>query len=90
MLTASEALERGAPLPYDPTRIVTPTLVIVGDWDTVTSPAECLLLFEQFASPTKRFVIISQAGHRMHLEKSRGQLFREVNAFLEEAVNAKD
>jgi pimeloyl-ACP methyl ester carboxylesterase len=90
MHTASEALDRGAPLPYDPTHIATPTLVIVGDWDAVTPPAECLLLFEQFASPMKRFVIISEAGHRMHLEKSRGQLFREVNAFLEETVNAKD
>lgn len=57
----------------------------VRSWDAVTSPSEGLRLFKQFAAPMKRLVLVSQAGHRMHLEKNRRQLYQEARAFLEGA-----
>ena len=83
MRVALEELEHSGKLPYDPTHITTPTLIIQGEWDAVTPAADSLRLFEQFASPLKRFVVVSQAGHRLHLERNRRQLYQEVRAFLE-------
>ncbi len=77
-------MSRLGKLPYDPGRITMPVLVIVGDWDEVTPPREGLWLFEHLASPLKRFVVLSQGGHRLHLERSRFQLYTETEAFLME------
>lgn len=83
MRVALDELERSGKLPYDPTRISTPTLIIQGEWDAVTPSSDSLRLFDQFAAPLKRFVVVSQAGHRMHLEQNRRQLYQEVRVFLE-------
>lgn len=69
-------------LPYDPARIAMPVLVIVGEWDEVSPPAQGQWLFAHLAAPLKRFVVLSQGGHRLHLERSRFQLYRETEAFL--------
>lgn len=82
MRVALDELEQSGKLPYDPTRIKTPTLIIQGDWDAVTTPSDGLRLFEQFAAPVKRYVVLSQGGHRLHLEQSRRQLYQEVRTFL--------
>ena len=75
-------IARTGRLPYEPAKIDRPTLVIQGDWDVVTPPSEGLWVFEHLASPLKRYVIVSRAGHRAHLEASRMQLFREIETFL--------
>ena len=75
-------IARTGRLPYEPEKIDRPTLVIQGEWDAVTPPAEGLRVFERLASPLKRYVIVSRAGHRAHLEASRMQLFREIETFL--------
>lgn len=82
MLAATAEVDRSGRLPYDPARIAMPVLVIVGDWDQVAPPAQGMRLFEQLASPLKRFVVLSQGGHRLHLERSRFQLYRETETFL--------
>jgi pimeloyl-ACP methyl ester carboxylesterase len=86
MMAALAEMNRLGKLPYDPARITTPTLVIQGEWDAVTPPGQGLWLFEHLASPSKRLVILSQGGHRLHLEQSRSQLYLEVRTFLLERV----
>lgn len=82
MRAAFAEMTRVRHLPYDPARIATPVLVIVGEWDEVSPPAEGIWLFEHLASPLKRFIVLSQGGHRLHLERSRFQLYRETEGFL--------
>lgn len=82
MRVAFADMVRIGQLPYDPGRVTVPTLVIQGDWDEVTPPAQGMWLFEHLASPLKRFVVLSQGGHRLHLERSRFQLYRETETFL--------
>ena len=83
MVAALDDIERSGKLPYDPARLLTPTLIIQGDWDAVTPPSQGLWLFERLGSPLKRFVVLSRAGHRVHLEQNRYQLYEEVRAFLQ-------
>jgi len=83
MVAALDDMRRLGKLPYDPARITTPTLVIQGEWDAVTPPSQGMWLFEHLASPLKRLVVLSQGGHRLHLERSRLQLYDEVRDFLQ-------
>jgi len=83
MMAAVDEMNQTRKLPYDPGKITSPTLVIQGEWDAVTPPSSGLWLFERIGAPFKRFVILSQGGHRLHLERSRLQLYQEVQAFLD-------
>jgi pimeloyl-ACP methyl ester carboxylesterase len=83
MMAAVDEMGRARKLPYDPGKLTCPTLVIQGEWDAVTPPSSGLWLFERIGAPVKRLVIISQGGHRLHLEKSRLQLYQEVQAFID-------
>ena len=82
-MAAVDEMNQTRKLPYDPWKITSPTLVIQGEWDAVTPPSSGLWLFERIGAPFKRFVILSQGGHRLHLERSRLQLYQEVQAFLD-------
>jgi pimeloyl-ACP methyl ester carboxylesterase len=82
MIAAFVEMHRNGRLPYDPHNITTPVLIIQGEWDAVSPPAAGMWVYERLASPLKRFVIISQAGHRAHLERNRWQLYRETESFL--------
>ena len=82
LFAAFADMRRLGQLPYDPHKITTPVLLIQGEWDAVSPPAAGLWLYERLGSPLKRFVIISQAGHRAHLERNRCQLYQETQGFL--------
>ena len=82
MNAAYDDMERLGQLPYDPKRVTTPVLVIQGEWDAVAPPSAGLWLFDRLGSPLKRFVVLSQAGHRAHLERNCWQLYRETEIFL--------
>jgi len=70
--------------PYDPARIKSPTLIIRGEWETITTDEDAHWLFKALSSaPIKRDVLINRATHVMHLEKNRYQVYREVQLFLE-------
>jgi pimeloyl-ACP methyl ester carboxylesterase len=70
-------------LPYDPSKITAPVLIVRGEWDTITRDADARWLFDALThAQLKRDVKISRATHVMHLEASRYQLYREVAAFL--------
>jgi pimeloyl-ACP methyl ester carboxylesterase len=83
MMAAVDEMNRTGKLPYDPEKITSPTLIIQGEWDAVAPPSTGLWLFERIGATFKRLVILSQGGHRLHLEKSRLQLYQEVQAFLD-------
>jgi len=82
MVAAAAEMHRLGQLPYEPDKVTVPVLVVQGEWDGVAPPAAGLWLYERLASPLKRFVIISQAGHRAQLEHNRWQLYRETESFL--------
>jgi pimeloyl-ACP methyl ester carboxylesterase len=70
--------------PYDPAKIKSPTLIIRGEWETITRDEDARWLYKALSSaPIKRDVRINRATHVMHLEKSRYQVYREVQVFLE-------
>jgi pimeloyl-ACP methyl ester carboxylesterase len=70
--------------PYDPAKIKSPTLIIRGEWETITTDEDAHWLFKALTgAPIKRDVVINRATHVMHLEKSRYQVYREVQVFLE-------
>jgi len=69
---------------YDPSKIKAPTLIIRGEWETITKDEDAHWLYKALTDvPLKRDVVISRATHVMHLEKSRYQVYREVQVFLE-------
>jgi len=82
LLAAFSETDRTGRLPYAPERILCPTLVIVGEWDEVAPPSQAFHLFRELGAPLKRLVVLSQGGHRLHLEASRHQLHREIEAFF--------
>jgi len=71
-------------MPYDPGLIETPTLVVRGSWDAVTTEADSIRFFHALTrSRGKQLSWISGGTHRMHLERSRFELFSAVEGFLE-------
>jgi pimeloyl-ACP methyl ester carboxylesterase len=74
----------GKPL-YDPAKITVPTLIVHAEWDQDLPTPMARAVFEKLtAAPYKRFVEIGEGTHTIIMEKNRMQLFREVQAFLEE------
>jgi pimeloyl-ACP methyl ester carboxylesterase len=81
---ADIAAARSGDFPYDPGRILAPTLIVRGEWDSVTTDTDARWLFDALiAAPVKRDVKIGRATHLMHLEEGRYHLYREVRCFLE-------
>jgi pimeloyl-ACP methyl ester carboxylesterase len=69
---------------YDPGKIKSPTLIVRGEWEAITTDEDAHWLYKALTNvPLKRDVVISRATHVMHLEKSRYQVYREVQVFLE-------
>lgn len=78
----STAAEAGR-LPYDPARVVSPTLIVRGEWDPWPTDADAQWLFGALENaPLKRDVKVGRGTHVMHLETSRFALYREVETFL--------
>jgi pimeloyl-ACP methyl ester carboxylesterase len=70
---------------YDPANITVPTLLIGGEWDADTPPYMAQEVFANLKNaPVKRVVMIGEGTHWVASEKTRLQLFREVQLFLEE------
>ena len=70
---------------YDPTAILAPTLLVVGEWDVITPPTMAQEIFKRLtAARNRRLVLLSEGSHFMSFEKNRMHLIREVQHFLEE------
>ena len=76
----------GKPL-YDPGLIRVPTFLAHAEWD---QDLPSYMLHAYFAKltnvPYKRYVEIGEGTHTVIMEKNRMQLFRAVQAFLDESV----
>jgi pimeloyl-ACP methyl ester carboxylesterase len=72
---------------YDPSAIRAPVLMVVGNWDVDTPAYMAQAILERLTgSPRKRLVIIGEGTHHLMLERNRGQMFREVQSFLDEEL----
>jgi pimeloyl-ACP methyl ester carboxylesterase len=70
---------------YDPAAITAHTLLIHGEWDQDTPGYMAQALFGLLShAASKRLVIIGEGTHTVIMERTRLQLFREVQLFLEE------
>lgn len=70
---------------YDPSSILAPTLLIVGEWDGITPPTMAQELFKKLTSAKyRRLVMLSEGSHMLSVEKNRMHLIREVQSFLDE------
>ena len=72
--------------PYDLADIAVPTLIVRGEWDSLSTDADAAWLMNSLTgTPTKRDVKIPRGGHLMHLESARTGLYRAVGDFLQES-----
>ena len=72
---------------YDPAEITVPVLITVGEWDHDTPPALVQTIFPLLVnSPGKRLVQLAEGTHHMMFEKNRLELFKTVQAFLDEGL----
>lgn len=74
---------------YDPAGIRVPTFLAHAEWD---ADLPSYMLYAYFArltsAPYKRYVEIGEGTHTVMMEKNRMQLFRAVQQFLDEPLDA--
>lgn len=69
--------------PYDPSRIKAPTLIILGEWDSVATEDGAARLFALLTGTShKKRIVIGRGTHILQLESGRFMLYREVETFL--------
>jgi len=70
---------------YDPAKITAPTLLVQAEWDRDAPPYMAQALFPLLVnSPGKRYVMLAEGTHTIIMEKNRLELFKAVQAFLDE------
>jgi pimeloyl-ACP methyl ester carboxylesterase len=69
-------------LAYRPEDIVAPTLVVRGEWDSVSNDRDADWLLSRVGGSVRKDVKIAKATHLMHLEHARDGLFSAVREFL--------
>jgi pimeloyl-ACP methyl ester carboxylesterase len=70
---------------YDPAKITVPTLLVQAEWDQDLPPYMAQTLFPLLVnSPGKRYVMLAEGTHTIIMEKNRLELFKAVQAFLDE------
>ena len=67
---------------YDPARIVAPTLLVRGEWDSICDAGDARRLLDALGGAVRAAATIPGATHLMHPEAGRGLLYNEVNKFL--------
>jgi pimeloyl-ACP methyl ester carboxylesterase len=72
---------------YDPADITAPALIAVGEWDRDNPPERSQAIFSRMVnSPGKRLVVLPESTHQIMWERNRLELFRVVQAFLDEGL----
>lgn len=66
----------------DATQVAVPVMLIHGQYDDVADLDGLLPFFRQLPHPNKRYVVIPDAGHMMHLQKGHRRFQYEVAGFL--------
>lgn len=67
----------------NPRLIPVPTMVIHGEYDDVSDMDGLLPFFKQLPNAYKRYVVVPDAGHMMHLQRGHLVFQREVASFLQ-------
>ncbi|NML22538.1 alpha/beta hydrolase [Pseudoflavitalea sp. G-6-1-2] len=68
---------------YDPAKITVPTLLIRGEYDDGPGNADYgTLMAKMVNAPYKKYVVLANGTHIIHLEKERFELYREILHFL--------
>ncbi|MCP4687454.1 MAG: alpha/beta hydrolase [Desulfobacterales bacterium] len=70
-----------------PRLIEAPTMIIHGAYDDVADLHGLLPFFKQLPHPDKRYVVIPDAGHMMHLQKGHRRFQREVAHFFKAVLD---
>jgi pimeloyl-ACP methyl ester carboxylesterase len=70
----------------DASRVVSPTLVVRGEWDSACTDDDARFLLGKLAARVNRDVKLKCGTHRMHLEEGRTALYDAVNHFLGESL----
>ncbi len=65
-----------------PRLVPVPTMIIHGEYDDVADSDGLLPFFKQLPNPYKRYVVIPNAGHMMHLQKGHQLFQHEVCCFF--------
>jgi pimeloyl-ACP methyl ester carboxylesterase/organic hydroperoxide reductase OsmC/OhrA len=65
-----------------PEAIAVPTLMIHGEYDDVADRAGLMPFFERLPNPDKKYVVVPDAGHMMHLQKGHAAFQQQVVGFL--------
>lgn len=68
---------------YDPGAVRCPTLIVRGEWDSLTTDEDAGRLHRGLGAAAKWDVKIARATHLAHLEAARFELYAAVAAFLE-------
>ena len=68
----------------NPRLVIVPTMIIHGQYDDVADVDGLLPFFSQLPNPYKRYVIIPDAGHMMHLQKGHLLFQKEVAGFFKD------
>jgi pimeloyl-ACP methyl ester carboxylesterase len=66
----------------NPRLMPVPVMIIHGQYDDVADLDGLLPFFQQLPNPDKRYVVIPDAGHMMHLQKGHLMFQHEVAAFF--------
>jgi pimeloyl-ACP methyl ester carboxylesterase len=70
----------------NPRLLPVPTMIIHGEHDDVADVEGLLPFFKQLPNPYKHYVVIPDAGHMMHLQKSHRLFQHEVAGFFKAAL----
>lgn len=70
----------------DPAKVVAPTLVVRGEWDSACTDADAQRLLHGLGAAVREDVKVPRATHLMHLEQQRATLHAQVNRFLLEVL----
>jgi pimeloyl-ACP methyl ester carboxylesterase len=75
---------------YNPADIRVPVMLVKGEWDVDTPAYMAQALFPKLVNaPIKRYTELGEGTHTIMMERNRVELFRTVQAFLDEPVQRK-
>jgi pimeloyl-ACP methyl ester carboxylesterase len=76
-------LDMTAHLPLvDPRRVLSPVLIVRGQYDGIATDADLLDFFAQLPNPDRQYAIIAGAAHSVTLSLNRAGLWHTMHAFL--------
>jgi pimeloyl-ACP methyl ester carboxylesterase len=67
---------------YQPRDIIVPTLIVRGEWDSVSNGRDADWLLSRVESSVRKEVVLPKGTHLAHLEHARDGLFLAVREFL--------